>query len=94
MTPASHPNHRAPAARVDKDPGMFLRAPSLSLEQKLSCGALLSLKREFCPWAGICAVTAYKEISEGRLRIVKVGRKTLVAAADALVWRDRMRGVA
>jgi hypothetical protein len=38
----------------------------LTIEQKLSSGALLSLRREFCPWAGVCAVTIYKEISEGR----------------------------
>jgi hypothetical protein len=66
----------------------------LTIEQKLSSGALLSLRREFCHWAGICAVTAYKEKSEGRLKVVKVGRKTMVAAADAIAWRDNKRGVA
>ena len=66
----------------------------LTIEQKLSSGALLSLRREFCRWAGMCPVTAYKEVSEGRLKVIKVGRKTMVAAPDAIAWRDLKRGVA
>jgi hypothetical protein len=66
----------------------------LTIEQKLASGALLGLRREFCRWAGLCPTTAYREISEGRLRVIKVGRKTMVAAPDALAWRDRKRGVA
>jgi hypothetical protein len=42
----------------------------------------------------MCPVTAYKEISQGRLKVVKVGRKTMVAAQDAIAWRDCKRGIA
>jgi hypothetical protein len=65
--------------------------PTLTIEQKLASGGLLSLRREFCPWAGMCAVTAYKAISEGRLKVVKVGRKTMVAGEDAIAFRDALR---
>jgi hypothetical protein len=40
---------------------------SLTVVEKLAAGGLLSLRKEFCSWAGMCPVTAYKEISEGRL---------------------------
>jgi hypothetical protein len=65
--------------------------PTLTIEQKLVSGGLLSLRREFCPWAGMCAVTAYKAISEGRLKVVKIGRKTMVTADDAIAFRDALR---
>jgi hypothetical protein len=73
---------------------MYKNPPRLPIEQKLAAGGLLSLRREFCPWAGICAVTAYKEISEGRLKVVKIGRNTMVAGQDAIAWRDCKRGIA
>jgi hypothetical protein len=67
---------------------------SLTVAEKLAAGGLLSLRGEFCSWAGMCPVTAYKEISEGRLKVVKVGRKTMVAAQDAIAYRDALRGIA
>jgi hypothetical protein len=67
---------------------------SLPVAEKLAAGGLLSLRKEFCSWAGMCPVTAYKEISEGRLKVVKIGRKTMVAGQDAIAWRDRKRGLA
>ena len=66
----------------------------LTIEQKLASGALLSLRNEFCYWACMCPVTAYKEIAAGRLKVMKVGRKTMVAADDAIAWRDAKREVA
>jgi hypothetical protein len=39
----------------------------------------------------MCAVTAYKAISEGRLKVVKIGRKTMVTADDAIAFRDALR---
>ena len=41
---------------------------------------------EFCDRYGICRETAYQQIRTGRLRAVKVGRKTLIMHADAEVW--------
>jgi hypothetical protein len=70
------------------------RPTPMTVAEKLSAGGLISLRKDFCGWAGICAVSAYREVREGRLRVTKIGRKTMVAATDALAWRDRMRGVA
>jgi hypothetical protein len=67
---------------------------SLTVAEKLAAGGLLSLRKEFCSWAWMCPVTAYKEIPEGRLKVVKIGRKTMVAAQDALAYSDALRGIA
>lgn len=41
---------------------------------------------DFCRWAGIGRSMAYKEIEAGRLRIKKVGRRTLVTMDVARAW--------
>lgn len=41
---------------------------------------------EFCRTYGICRASAYVEIKEGRLRIRKCGRRTLIAVEDAENW--------
>ena len=63
----------------------------LSIEQKLASGGFLDFRKEFCPWVGICAVTGYKEVNAGRLKLTKIGRKSTVAAPDALEYRDARR---
>ena len=63
----------------------------LTVEQKLSSGGFLDFRREFCPWIGICTVTGYKEVKAGRVKLTKIGRKSAVAAADAIAYRDAMR---
>jgi hypothetical protein len=70
---------------------MPAKSSALTIEERFAVGAPLSLRREFCNWAGICPVTAYREISEGRLRAIKIGRKTMVAPQDATAWRDALR---
>jgi len=70
---------------------MARTAETLTIAQKLAAGGFLSLKREFCPWAGACHVTAYKEAKAGRLRLTKIGRKTVVAAPDAIAFPDDAR---
>jgi excisionase family DNA binding protein len=45
----------------------------------------LTLK-DFCDAYRLCREKAYQEIRAGRLRAVKVGRKTLILRADAEVW--------
>jgi hypothetical protein len=68
------------------------RNPSpLTIEQKLASGGFLDFRREFCPWVGMCAVTGYKQIKEGRLRLTKIGRKSVVAAQDAIAYREELR---
>ena len=41
---------------------------------------------EFCDRYGIRRTKAYDEIKTGRLRIVKVGRRSLVKETDAEAW--------
>jgi len=42
--------------------------------------------REFCARYGICRDTFYSEVKRGRLRALKLGKKTIVLRADAEVW--------
>jgi excisionase family DNA binding protein len=41
---------------------------------------------EFTQWASICRTKVYEEIGAGRLRIHKVGRRTLISYVDAERW--------
>ena len=45
----------------------------------------LTLK-DFCDAYRLCREKAYQEIRAGRLRAVKLGRKTLILRPDAEVW--------
>jgi excisionase family DNA binding protein len=45
----------------------------------------LTLK-DFCDAYRVCRETTYQEIRAGRLRAVKLGRKTLILRADAEAW--------
>jgi excisionase family DNA binding protein len=42
--------------------------------------------REFCARYGICRQTFYDEVRRGRLRALKLGKKTIVLRADADAW--------
>jgi excisionase family DNA binding protein len=42
--------------------------------------------KDFCGGYRVCREKAYQEIRAGRLRAVKVGRKTLILHADADAW--------
>lgn len=44
---------------------------------------------EFCAWARIGRTKAYQEIGSGSLQALKIGRRTLIQAADAGAWLDR-----
>ena len=44
----------------------------------------------FCQLHGIGRTLAYREIKEGRLRIVKVGRRTLITAQAASQWLEKL----
>ncbi len=43
---------------------------------------------EFCAAFGIGRSKAYEEIKEGRLKPLKVGKRTLITAAHALAWLE------
>ena len=40
----------------------------------------------FCEWASIGRSKFYQEVQEGRLRLRKIGRKSVVTVADAEAW--------
>ena len=42
--------------------------------------------REFCARYGICRDTFYREVRRGRLRALKIGKKTVVLRLDAEAW--------
>ena len=42
--------------------------------------------KDFCDAYRVCRETAYQQIRAGRLRAVKLGRKTLILRADADAW--------
>ncbi len=46
----------------------------------------------FCQLHGIGRSLAYKEIKEGHLKIVKVGRRTLITAEAAQQWLKQLGG--
>jgi excisionase family DNA binding protein len=42
--------------------------------------------REFCARYGICRQTFYDEIRRGRIKAVKLGKKTMILRSDAEAW--------
>lgn len=45
---------------------------------------------EFCAWARIGRSKFYQEIQQGRLRLRKIGRKSIVTVADAEPWLQNL----
>jgi len=45
---------------------------------------------EFLAWSRIGRSKAYEEIAEGRLKIRKLGRKTLILRKDAEEWLESL----
>ena len=45
---------------------------------------------EFCEAYGIGRTTFYREVGEGKLRVVKIGAATRVRRADAEAWADAL----
>lgn len=46
---------------------------------------------DFCVRHSLSRTAAYREIRDGRLRITKVGRRTLIARIDAEAWLTLLR---
>jgi excisionase family DNA binding protein len=46
--------------------------------------------REFVTTFGVSRSGVYREIRDGRLRAVKVGRRTMIRATDADAWLRRL----
>jgi excisionase family DNA binding protein len=45
---------------------------------------------EFCGLVSLGRSRVFEEIRERRLRIVKVGRRTLIPATEVTAWLDRL----
>ncbi len=41
---------------------------------------------EFCGWASIGRSKFYQEVNEGRIKLRKIGRKSIVTVNDADAW--------
>lgn len=46
---------------------------------------------DFLDRFGIGRTTFYREVGQGRLRVVKIGRATRVTRTDASAWLDKLR---
>lgn len=53
----------------------------------------LSTVPAFLKQYAISRTSFYKEVKEGRLRIIKRGRRTLVCKSDADAWLENLRNV-
>ena len=49
--------------------------------------------RETCDAVGVSRSLLYEEIAAGRLKTIKIGRRTLLAVADIQAWLDSNRSV-
>ncbi|WP_243304664.1 excisionase family DNA-binding protein [Geothrix oryzisoli] len=47
---------------------------------------------EFCGLVSLGRSRVFEEIREKRLRIVKVGRRTLIPATEVSAWLERLAG--
>ncbi len=48
--------------------------------------------RDFCTWANISRSTFYKEVNAGRLKPIKLGKKTLITTGEAERWLASLPG--
>ena len=45
---------------------------------------------EFLHWASIGRTKFYEEVNEGRLKLRKIGRKSVITITDAQAWLDSL----
>ena len=45
---------------------------------------------DFCAACSIGRSTFYEEVKAGRIRVLKAGKRTLIATAEAQRWLDRL----
>ena len=55
-------------------------------------GKIFLSVREFCAWSGVGSSTFYNLVSAKKIKISKIGRKTVVHADDALLWAESVKG--
>ncbi len=49
--------------------------------------------KEFCTIYNICRTKAYEEIKNGRLKIIKCGKSTLIPIESAEKWQESLQQV-
>lgn len=45
---------------------------------------------EFCAWASIARSKFYREVGAGRIKLRKIGRKSIVTMTDAQNWLNAL----
>ena len=65
---------------------MKLRTPTATQPRALSV-------EQFCEQYNIGKTTAYAQIREGRLRLRKIGKRSVIAVEDAEIWFMNLRTV-
>ena len=63
-----------------------LRTPTATQPRALSV-------EQFCERYNIGKTTAYAQIREGRLRLRKIGKRSVIAVEDAEIWFRNLRTV-
>ena len=61
------------------------KTPAFSMVDRIDCGGNLRID-EFCQWAAISRSSAYQEVAAGRLKILKVGRRSVIPVHAAKAW--------
>jgi len=46
--------------------------------------------KEFLEWSGIGRTKFYQEVNEGRIKLRKIGAKSVVTMPDALAWLNAL----
>lgn len=69
------------------------KLPTLSISERLAMGGALGMD-EVAAWAGIGRGKLYKEIAAGRIKITKIGSRSVVLAEEAKRWLSSLSEVA
>jgi hypothetical protein len=57
-----------------------------SISDQIAPAAAAMTVPEFCRWARLGRTATYREIRSGRLKLRKVGAKSLILVSDAETW--------
>lgn len=55
------------------------------MQQNISDRGAMSVD-DFCAWASIGRAKFYREVGAGRIKLRKIGRKSIVTMSDAQAW--------
>jgi len=60
--------------------------PSTPIADHLAPAAAAMTVPEFCRWSRLGRTAVYREVKAGRLKLRKVGAKSLILVSDAETW--------